>query len=184
MTSIEKGTLLLASPEINTGLFHRSVILICEHSPAGSFGLILNKPLHAEVPAEVLDPESVTNPRLFLRAGGPIQPGQMMLLHGSNTIPDQTLEVCDGVFLGGDLDFLQKTATDASGPPVHLCFGYTGWSSGLLEQEDLSGAWFSIPATASLIFDTPPDKLWQTALQAMGGKHANLANLPENLDLN
>ena len=44
-SNIEKGTLLISTPEIDTGLFFRSVILVCEHTPEGSFGLVINKNL-------------------------------------------------------------------------------------------------------------------------------------------
>lgn len=46
---LEKGTLLVASPEVEEGFFSRAVILVCEHSPNGSFGLAINKPLHVEL---------------------------------------------------------------------------------------------------------------------------------------
>src|SRR5271154_4350716 len=102
-TQIQKGTLLIASPDLESGLFFRGVILVCEHTPAGSFGLLMNKSLDIELPEEILNVQEIANPRVQLRAGGPIQTNQMMLLHSSNAIEQETLQICDGVFLGGDL---------------------------------------------------------------------------------
>ena len=90
---LTKGILLVASPEIDIGLFFRSVILLCEHSTSGSFGLILNKPLTIDIPEELVELDSIKQANLQLRAGGPMQTNQMMLLHSSPTIPEQTLEI-------------------------------------------------------------------------------------------
>ena len=183
-TQLSKGSFLIASPEIDTGVYFRCVILICEHSAAGSFGLIINKNLDIELPEEIVNVKEFTNPNAYIRAGGPIQPNQMMLLHSSDHIPDQTLQLCEGVFLGGDLPFLQESVMELSGPAVRLCFGYCGWGAGQLEREFLSGHWFLHPGSARYIFETPPEKVWQAVLREMGGKYATLSMIPEDLSLN
>ncbi len=43
------GVLLIAPPMIRDPNFWRAVVLLCEHGPAGSFGLILNRPLSLEL---------------------------------------------------------------------------------------------------------------------------------------
>jgi putative transcriptional regulator len=181
---ITKGTLLVASPEIETGLYCRSVILICEHSIGGSFGLIVNKSLDVELPEEIINIKNQANPNVSIHAGGPIHPNQMMLLHSDESIPEQTLNVCPGVYLGGDLEFLQKSISDLSGPHIKLCFGYAGWGSGQLEREFLGGLWFLHPATNSHVFTVSVGRLWQTVLREMGGKYASLSMIPEDLSLN
>ncbi len=181
---IDRGTLLIASPDLDSGLLFRSVLILCDHSPAGSFGLILNKPLSIELPEEVLKLEEMTNPNIELRVGGVVQQSQLMLLHGFNGAPDQTLKLCEGVFLGGDLAFLQTLATETSCPPVRLCFGYSGWGPGQLEREFLAGNWFLHPGSKRLVFETPSEELWQTTLREMGGKFASLSMIPEDLSLN
>lgn len=183
-SEIQKGTLLIATPEIDTGIFFRGVVLVCEHSTNGSFGLVINKKLDLDLPEEVVNIQNLANHKVGIRAGGPVQTNQMMLLHTSDQIPNQTLKICDGVFLGGDLQFLQESLADEYGPDIHLCFGYAGWGAGQLEREFLDGSWFVYPASAALIFDTNPDKLWQTLLREMGGKYASLSMIPEDLSVN
>jgi putative transcriptional regulator len=181
---IQKGTFLIASPELESGLFFRSVILVCEHNPNGSFGLVINKKLDLELPEEIMTTENLNNPRVGMRTGGPIQTNQMMLVHTSDEIPQQTLELCEGVYLGGDLQFLHESIDDSNGPNVLLFFGYTGWTAGQLEREFLDGNWFLHPASAKHLFYTSPEKIWQTLLREMGGKYATLSLLPEDLSLN
>lgn len=175
---------MIATPDIEQGIFFRAVVLICEHNLNGSFGLVINKSLDFELPEEILNTSQVVNKNVHIRAGGPVQTNQMMLLHTSLDIPQQTLEVCPGVHLGGDLQFLQDALADENGPDIHLCFGYAGWGAGQLEREFLDGHWFVHPASEKYIFHTPPEKLWQQLLREMGGKYAALSMIPEDLSLN
>ncbi|MBI3236512.1 MAG: YqgE/AlgH family protein [Chlamydiales bacterium] len=181
---LSKGSLLIASPDIDAGIYFRSVVVVCEHSTAGSFGLIINKSLDMELPEEIFSTKEIQNPHIEIRMGGPIQPNQMMLLHNSEMIPDQTLTLCDGVHLGGDLQFLQEAMLDSKGPCIRICFGYAGWGASQLEKEFLSGGWFLHPGSAKYIFETPPEKIWQTLLRDMGGKYATLSMIPDDLSLN
>jgi putative transcriptional regulator len=181
---IEKGTFLIATPDIESGLFFRAVLLVCENSPTGSFGIVVNKSIDIELPEEIINVEELANPNVQIRAGGPVQTNQMMLLHTSAAHPEQTMKITDGVYLGGDLQFLQEAITNAEGPKIILCFGYSGWASGQLEREFLDGRWLICPATEKMLFDTPPDKLWQQLLVSMGGKFATLSMIPEDLSVN
>lgn len=181
---IEKGTFLIASPDIENGIFFRGVILICEHNASGSFGLLINKPLELDLPEEILNLNDITNPHVGMRAGGPVQTNQMMILHTHEETAAQTLNVCAGVFLGGDLQFLQEIITDEAGPRVLLCFGYAGWTAGQLEREFLDGSWYIHAASDKHIFHTPAEKLWRTLLREMGGKYATLSMLPDDLSVN
>jgi putative transcriptional regulator len=183
-SQIQKGTFLIATPDIDAGFFFRGVILVCEHNPNGSFGLLINKALDLDLPDEIINVNQLANPHIGIRAGGPVQTNQMMLLHNSSLIEEQTLKVCDGVFLGGDLQFLQEAILDPNGPYIHLCFGYAGWGAGQLEREFLDGHWFLYPARPAHLFEMPPEKLWQNLLREMGGKYATLSMIPEDLSLN
>jgi len=183
-SQIQKGTFLVATPDIESGIFFRAVVLVCEHNPNGSFGLVINKSLDLELPEEIINIHNLANNRVGIRAGGPVQTNQMMLLHTSDRIPHQTLQICEGGFLGGDLQFLQDAITDENGPYIHLCFGYAGWGAGQLEREFLDGSWFLYPSSARHIFEIPAEKLWQQLLRDMGGKYATLSMIPEDLTVN
>jgi len=183
-TQIQKGVFLIASPDIESGMFFRAVMLVCEHSSTGSFGLLINKTLDLELPEEIVNLNNVANSKVSIRAGGPVQTNQMMLLHTQDDPALQTLKVCDGVYLGGDLQFLQDMLADEGGPFIHLCFGYAGWSGGQLEREFLDGSWYMFPANRHYIFEVAPEKLWRTLLRDMGGKYATLSMIPDDLTIN
>lgn len=181
---LSKGTLLIASPELNGGVYFRGVILLCEHGPTGSLGLLMNKLPDFDLPNDIINLKEMANSHVQLRLGGPLQSGQMMMLHSSAELSDQTLQLCPGVFLGGDLQFLQQAASEENGPSVRLCLGYCGWGPGQLEKEFLNNLWFVHPGDAKYIFETPPEALWRTLLKEMGGKYATLATIPDDLNLN
>jgi len=181
---VHKGSLLVAVPNTESSLYSRSVILICEHNVTGSFGLIINKCLDMQLPEEILSLDRVQNGNISYRAGGPVRPNQMMLLHSDDSLTEQTIPICEGVFLGGDLDFLQRSITNTHGPAIRLCFGYCAWGPGALDKELSAEKWFTHPASDIHIFHYPPEQLWQMVLRQMGGKAASLSMMPEDLSLN
>lgn len=170
-SELKKGTFLIASPDIEEGIFYRSVVLLCDHSPVGSFGLIINKPVELDHSEEG---------HFEMRVGGPNQPNQMILLQNQGINGENSLEICEGIYLNGDAEINEEENI----PSTLLCLGYSGWASGVLEREFLNGAWFLCAANSHHLFETPAECLWQTLLREMGGKYKTLSLLPENLDLN
>jgi predicted nucleic-acid-binding protein len=59
------------------------------------------------------------------------------------------------------------------------------WSPGQLENEMKRKAWLTFPASLELVFETPPDQLWQKILKSKGGwKNKLLSQMPDDLSLN
>lgn len=181
-SQLSKGTFLIASPEIESGIFYRSVILLCEHNQSGSLGLIINKEINFELGENIIELEDLSNPNVDLRAGGPVQMNQMLVLHNHKS--EQSTTIVKGVELGGDLEFLQEALLDPEGPQIRLLFGYSTWASGQLEKEFLNGMWFVCKGHPKHIFETPADDVWKVALREMGGRYASLSMIPEDLSLN
>lgn len=179
---LSKGTFLIATPEIESGIFYRSVIVLCEHNTSGSLGLIINKDIDFELGESIIEVEELSNPHVELRAGGPTQMNQMLVLHDHPN--DQSNLILKGVSLGGDLEFLQEALLNPEGPKIRLMFGYANWSAGQLEKEFLNGQWFICKGSYKHIFETPVDNVWQSVLKEMGGRFASLSMIPEDLSLN
>ena len=179
-SQLKRGTFLIASPSIDCGIFYRSVILLCDHSSIGSFGLIINKPIHVEPKEKFFLPEAFLT-KVNLRAAGPTQPNQVILIQSRPCKEGTTLEICRDVYLNENLECIQESPFF---PQTLVCLGYSGWAMGALEKELLNGIWFLCPATQLHVFDTSPHTLWRTLLREMGGKYKTLSLIPENLDLN
>jgi putative transcriptional regulator len=181
---IEKGLFIVASTAVDSPLFQRGVILLCEHSPHGSFGLLVNKPIEVELPEELLDLEHSRNPEIGLRAGGPVSPEQLMVLHTGAHPSGHSLPLLPDVVLGGDLAFLQEMLQHPGQPPLLLCFGFCSWGPGQLDRELLDGEWVLASGSAADLFITPPEQLWPTMLRRLGGRQALYSSLPDDLSLN
>jgi putative transcriptional regulator len=179
-----RGQLLLDSGQLGGSFFQRTVVLICQHNAEGAFGLVLNRPLGKAVGDLIVAdlPDALKSSPLYV--GGPVQPGALSYLHTDNFIPDA--EVLPNLALGHSLDDLLEIGESFSpAKKVRLFAGYAGWSPGQLESEMKRKAWTTFPASLELVFETPPEQLWQKVLQSKGGwKNKLLSQMPEDLSWN
>lgn len=179
-----KGQLLLDSGQLGGSFFQRTVVLVCRHDDEGAFGLVLNRSLGKTAGEMIVAdlPARVKESLLYL--GGPVQPGALSFLHTDSFIPDA--EVMPNLAIGHSLDDLVDAGESFSPTKkIRLFAGYAGWSPGQLEKEMKQKSWLTYPASLELVFDTPPDQLWQKVLQNKGGwKNKLLAQMPEDLSLN
>ncbi len=163
---------LLAMPALKNPHFFHALIYICEHDDDGTMGIVLNRITEYRVgelfgQLGIRDADKNTKERLLL-AGGPMQAERGFILHRPSGDWEASLTVQDDVTLTSSRDILEVIA-QGKGPAENIiALGYAGWSPGQLEQEIADSAWLTMPADSDMIFNTPPDKLWQSAAHAMG----------------
>ena len=179
-----QGQLLLDSGQLGGSFFQRTVVLVCQHNGEGAFGLVLNRALGKTAGELIVAdlPELLKESPLYL--GGPVQPSALSYLHTDSFIPEA--DVMPNLALGHSLDDLLEIGESFSPTKkVRLFAGYAGWSAGQLEKEMKSKSWLTFPATVELVFETPPENLWQKILSVKGGwKYKLLSQMPEDLSLN
>lgn len=179
-----KGHFLLDSGQLQGSFFQRTVVLVCQHDAEGAFGLVLNRATGNKVGEMVVAnlPDTLKECPLYL--GGPVQPTALSFLYSDIFIPDAN--VLPNVDLGHSLDSLVEIGESFSTTKkVRMFAGYAGWSGGQLEDEMKRKAWLTYPASLEMIFETPPEQLWQTVLRRKGGWRNKLrAQLPEDLSWN
>jgi putative transcriptional regulator len=170
--------LLLAMPQLQDPNFSRAVVLMVEHSPHGSFGLVINHPSPIKA-SELLDSLEMSwrgEDSAVVWAGGPVSPSTGWVLHEPIGVaqPGQgTIAITSSILLSTSPDRLRAIANE---PPrnIRLLLGYSGWGPGQLEQEMSRGAWLHASADPALVFGTPPDEIWEIALQTLGINPASL----------
>ena len=88
--------------------------------------------------------------------------------------------------MGHSLDeLLDLGQSFSAAKKLRLFAGYAGWSAGQLEDELRRKAWLTAPASLELVFETPPELLWQTILLSKRGwRNKLLAQAPEDVSWN
>jgi putative transcriptional regulator len=138
-TKPDKGRVLVSEPYLPDPNFERTIILLCEHNEDGSFGFVLNKPSMAKI-SDVLDDLKNFDAPVFV--GGPVQQDTLHYLHQCDDLED-AVQISPGIFWGGNFEsLLSKLDTrQVSIHDVKFFLGYSGWSTGQLEEELKADSW-------------------------------------------
>jgi len=111
-----------------------------------------------------------------MHTGGPVEPGRGFVLHSPDFQSDATVKVDGNVCLTATLEILRAIAT-GSGPASSLiALGYSGWSSGQLEDEIASNGWLIAEADESIIFDSQNATKYTRSLKLIGVDEALLSS--------
>jgi putative transcriptional regulator len=172
-SDLETPVLLAAMPQIQDPFFNHGVVLLIDHQPEGSFGLIINRPTELTV-REVLDGlelEWKGAEDVMTHFGGPVQP-QMgtVLFHdetvGHRELGESSIEILPGIRLTQHIGDL---AAIAAQPPsaFRLLLGYAGWGEGQLEQELERNDWLIAPLDAELLFSSDTEGVWNRVLDSL-----------------
>lgn len=161
----------------------RTVVFLCEHNDMGSFGFVLNRPyeqgLHEFVPA-------IINSHLPVYYGGPVQQDTLHFLH---RLPEEIpggQKVTDDIYWGGDFKAVIRLANQFTLQPGDIRFfiGYSGWSSGQLNEEMEGKSWLVTNARHKLVFVTDPNNVWKAAIKELDYKYHEIINYPIDPQLN
>lgn len=163
---------LIAMPSMNDPNFHRAVTYICSHNEEGAMGIIINKPLDI-VLAEILEQmdivfEGKTASNTPIYDGGPVQSDRGFVLHEYDKDWSSSLQINDQIGIATSLDILNAIANDEGPKNAFITLGYAGWSAGQLEIEMQENIWLSGPADSNIIFNTPINQRWSSAVHLLG----------------
>ncbi len=163
-------------PQLDDPNFRRTVVLLCQHSSEGAWGLVLNRPAGTSaVKAVRLDPPVEHDNGLELWVGGPVEPERGCLLLGASPEDEDAVQVCDGIYISGSAVLLRHLLEQGAQPVrTRLLMGYAGWGPGQLDEELRESAWLISDVDTDLIFDVGPDEMWETAIRRLGADPTSL----------
>lgn len=99
----------MSEPYLPDPYFRRTVVLLCEHNEE-PFGFVLNRHMDMGV-NDLMENMPPIGARVSI--GGPVQSGNLYYLHTLGAHVEGSLEVVDGVHMGGDYEHLRAIlATD------------------------------------------------------------------------
>ncbi|HET7397767.1 MAG TPA: YqgE/AlgH family protein [Intrasporangium sp.] len=184
-STFHTGRLLVATPAVQGDVFQRSVILVLQHDESGAQGIVLNKPLTAEVDSVLPGWQRIVTTPPVLFQGGPVATSSAL---GLVTVPGDEPEPLGVQRLFGSIGLVDLdvptpvVAAELAGMRVFA--GYAGWTGGQLEAEIRRGDWYVIDAEARDPFTTDPDGLWRAVLRRQRNNLAFVANFPDDPSMN
>jgi len=172
---------LIAMPGLEDDLFGKSVVYVCEHSPRGALGLVINKPADMKLPALFnkvelpLKREDLQGDPVY--QGGPVQTERGFVLHEpiyigedakNETLYASTMTIPGGLEMTTSKDVLEALSSGAGPKRVLITLGYSAWGEGQLESELSENSWLTVDADRGVIFDTPVEERYERALGLLG----------------
>ncbi|MHC4263942.1 MAG: YqgE/AlgH family protein [Planctomycetota bacterium] len=166
------GALIAAWPGLPDPNFAQTVLLMCDHSEQGAFGLVLNRLLELKVSDLLPDHPVLGRLSTAVYLGGPVDHQRLQFVHMLPGRIQGGREVCTGLWIGGDLDQLAEVLAESedgvgSEPPVKLFLGYAGWSEGQLESELAEGTWMPAPFDSNVIFSGQGERTWEAVVESV-----------------
>lgn len=162
---------LIAMPGMVDENFAGTVVYVCEHSPRGALGLIINRvadiTVHELFERIGLPPPAYANQPVL--QGGPVQTERGFVLHEPTaTTYASTLQISGGLQLTTSKDVLEHMAAGDGPKRSLIALGYSGWHAGQLEEEIGQNGWLTVEADPVVLFDTPIDARFNAAMALLG----------------
>lgn len=179
MTNIANisGNFLIAVPGLEDPNFNRSVVLVCEHSEEGAFGLVINRLLMSSI-KPLLDQFEMDECRVDLPVhyGGPVRPDQGYILYEPLDPRYRSIRVSREIGLTASKEILLDIAA-GRGPKRYLfLLGFAGWAAQQLERELMTDSWLVSPMDTEVLFHMPVGERWRSAAGLIGVDFNRLAD--------
>ncbi len=168
--------LLLSMPQMADPNFARTVVLLCDYTEKGAFGIVVNRQM--KEPAWTLiktDPDVRVDPAVHLWIGGPVEPERTWVLMSEPQGPDEEQrEICPGVLLSASHALTLQMLQEPPSSKVRVLAGYAGWGPGQLDREIAASGWLMTDVDAQLIFGVAADEMWETGIRRLGADPSGL----------
>ncbi|MBF0105281.1 MAG: YqgE/AlgH family protein [Deltaproteobacteria bacterium] len=167
-----KPCFLIAMPELLDPNFFKSVVFLTEYNEHGASGFIINRPTDLVLGKSIILTESTLNPaynEVHLYNGGPVEKDKLWIIYdGSYHSDPNDAIIADNIVIARDI--LLLTDHERTLNPAHfkIIHGFSGWGPAQLEKEIAVSAWITCPLSHALFFETQTEKIWQSAIKALG----------------
>jgi len=163
------GNFLIASPGLDDPHFSQTVVLLCDHTDAGAFGIVVNRvitesfqsfPFRSDLKKGCVD--------MPVYYGGPVQPEQGYIIYAPFRKKYGSLKIAKNIGVTSSRELLQDIL-NGKGPQSYLfSLGYAGWVANQLEEELMTDGWLVAPLDADVVFSVKPAERWRYAARLIG----------------
>ena len=160
---------IIAVPHLADLNFRHSVVLLLEQNADGALGVVVNheSPLLLKELCRDHSIQYSGDPGKRVRAGGPVQPEQGLVLYDDRLDDHEGRQVHAGLRVSASQGTLNRLCGSPGGR--FQCFaGYAGWGPGQLDDEIHQNAWLNVPADDELVFDDLLDTKWERSIAKLG----------------
>ena len=138
----------------------------------GAIGIVLNR-IYAAVSGKDIFKELKLETALGMGSipihiGGPVNVNEIFVLHGPPFGWEGCFQVSPSMAMSNTIDILSALSKGEGPKSFIISLGCAGWGPGQLESEIKQNVWLTSSALEEIIFDTPVDLRWQTAVEKMG----------------
>jgi len=163
------GNFLIASPILDDPNFSHTVVLMCDHTDDGAFGLVVNRLLMESFQPLLnnfdISGSSIDMPVYF---GGPVKPEQGYIIYTPFNKKYGSLKVAANIGVTASQEMLFDIL-GGKGPERYLfALGFSGWSAQQLEEELLTDSWLVAPCSQEIIFSLQVRDRWRAAARQIG----------------
>lgn len=168
---VRPGSFLVAQPHLHDRNFVHSVVLVIQHGPAGTSGVIVNRRSPMRIAQVMPQFQDRVSPDDALYFGGPVNRQQaVMLLRSPDPVPG-ALHVFGDVHFSASGRLLEEWIGRNDGDTVlRIYAGIAGWAPGQLAAELARGDWRVVDGDSASIFDRPPEHLWKDLTEPARGR--------------
>ena len=173
------GQPLLAHPALRDPNFRRTVILLSVHNSDGAMGVVLNRPLEKQLGEINSDFAMGPLAGVPLYCGGPVNPDQLIIVSWQWLTAENAFQLHFGID--------PESASSLIGTPgltFRAFLGYSGWSSGQLENEMKHDTWFTTIVEGGQLEKKDGPALWRSIVGAIDPELKLLANEPDDPAVN
>jgi putative transcriptional regulator len=131
-----KSILLVARKNLPDPYFRDSVVLVTRSDGPAPVGVIVNRPTDVPLSRVFPDIEGLRSQDEKLFFGGPVMPGQLVVVFRAAVPPTEAIEVLEGVYMSPSGELLRELL--GREPPIEglrVFAGRAGWAPGQLESE-------------------------------------------------
>ncbi|HEY7501619.1 MAG TPA: YqgE/AlgH family protein [Vicinamibacterales bacterium] len=175
MSEALEPSLLVSMPQMQDPNFARAVVLLCNFTPEGAFGLILNRPTDMAASTMVkLEPAVAAANAIALSIGGPVEPERGWILLADRPAEAEYQTICEGVYLSTSPTLLRSVLSQDPAPRALVLAGYAGWGPGQLDEELAQSAWLIGSVDSEIVFGVAATAMWETAIRRLGADPSTL----------
>ncbi len=167
-----KGQFLVAMPKLLDPNFHQTVTCMTEFSDKGALGITINRLFPKLSARDIFSELKIDFTREAestpIYAGGPVHVEHIFVLHGPPFEWEGCHQVTPSLAMSNTRDILQAIAANRGPEHYLISLGWAGWGEGQLDFEMRENSWLTCDIVEDIMFQTPIDSRWESAVRNMG----------------